>query len=240
MLALGECLSGVGNLQEARERLEAATQAAPASLEAHQALLSVYTRLHLTAEAARERATVDRLQPAANSGPAIHAAAPDFELANTAAKKRVRLSDFRGKTPVVLVFGSYTCPNFRASAGALNALYQHYGHQAPFFLVYIREAHAADNWQSTRNEREGVALDPAKTMGEKEGHAAMCSLKLHLQFPALVDKMDGRVEAAYAAWPSRAFVIGTDGRILYSTRLTQLDFRSEDMESVLRAAIANQ
>jgi len=241
MVALGECLNRVGKLQEARERLEAVAQAVPTSLEAHQALLSVYTRLHLAPEAARERITVDRLQAAANSGgPTIRAAAPDFELADAAAKKRVRLGDFRGKTPVVLVFGSYTCPNFRASADALNALYRHYGHQAPFFLVYIREAHAAENWQSTRNEREGIALDPAKTMGEKEGHAAMCTLKLHLQFPALVDKMDGRVEAAYAAWPSRAFVIGTDGRILYSTRLTELDFRSEDMESVLRAAIANK
>jgi tetratricopeptide (TPR) repeat protein len=240
-LALGECLSGVGQLQEARERLEAVAQAAPASLEAHQALLSVYTRLGLAPEAVRERATVDRLQAASNSaGPTIHAMAPDFELADAAGKNNVRLSDFRGKSPVVLVFGSYTCPNFRASADALNTLYQHYGRQSPFFLVYIREAHAEGDWQSTRNEREGVTLDPAATMSEKEGHAAMCSLKLHLQFPALVDKMDGRVEAAYAAWPSRAFVIGTDGRVLYSTRLTQLDFRAEDMESVLRTAIATK
>ncbi len=241
MLALGECLSGVGQLQEARERLEAVVQAAPTSLEAHQALLSVYMRLGLSSEEARERATVDRLQVASNSGgPTIQAMAPDFELADAAGKNAVRLSGFRGKSPVVLVFGSYTCPNFRDSAGALNTLYQRYGRQAPFFLVYIREAHAAGDWQSTRNEREGVTLDPAKTMEEKEGHAAMCSLKLHLQFPALVDKMDGKVEAAYAAWPSRAFVIGTDGRVLYSTRLTQLDFRAEDMESALRAAIAKK
>jgi tetratricopeptide (TPR) repeat protein len=241
MLALGECLSGLGQLQGARERLEAMAQAAPASLEAHQALLSVYTRLGLGAEAARERTTVDRLQAASNSGgPAIDAAAPDFELADAAGKNNVRLSGFRGRRPVVLVFGSYTCPNFRGSADALNTLYQHYGRQAPFFLVYIREAHAEGDWQNTRNEREGIALEPATTMSEKEGHAAMCSLKLHLQFPALVDGMNGKVEAAYAAWPTRAFVIGTDGRVVYSTRLTQLDFRAEDMESALRAAIANK
>jgi tetratricopeptide (TPR) repeat protein len=242
-LAWGECLSGTGKLEEARERLEAVTLAIPDSLEAHRELLSVYMRLHLDSEAALESTTVRRLQEEAavkEAGPQINAFAPDFDLPEVGTKHQVRLSDFRGKTAVVLVFGSYTCPNFRASADALNALYQHYGHQTPFFLVYIREAHASDNWQSTRNEREGVTLDPAKTMDEKEGHAAMCSLKLHLQFPALVDGMDGKVEAAYAAWPSRAFVIGTDGRILYSTRLTQLDFRSEDMEFALRAAIANK
>jgi tetratricopeptide (TPR) repeat protein len=237
-LALGECLSGLGKLQEARDRLEAAAQAAPASLRAHQALLSVYTRLGLAPEAGREQATVGQLQEASNGGgPAIHAMAPDFELADAAGKRNVRLSEFWGKSPVVLVFGSYTCPNLRDSADELNSLYHRYGYRTPFFLVYIREAHAAGDWQSTRNEREGVVLDPAKTMDEKEHHAAMCSLKLHLQFPALVDGMDGKVEAAYAAWPSRAFVIGTDGRVLYSTRLTQLDFHAEDMESALRAAI---
>jgi hypothetical protein len=35
---------------------------------------------------------------------------------------------------------------------------------------------------NTRNEREGIALDPAKTMDEKEAHAAMCSLKLTCNF----------------------------------------------------------
>jgi thiol-disulfide isomerase/thioredoxin len=195
----------------------------------------------LAPEAARERAAAARLEAASTSdGPAIHAAAPDFELADAAAKNTVRLSDLWSKAPVVLVFGSYTCPNFRASADALNALYEHYDRQVRFFLVYIREAHATNSWQSTRNERNGIALDPANTMGEKQAHAAMCSIKLHLRFPALVDKLHGRVEAAYAAWPSRAFVIGTDGRIRYSTRLTQLDFTSEDMESALRAAIASK
>jgi len=33
-------------------------------------------------------------------------------------------------------------------------------------------------------------------------------------------------------------VIGRDGRVRYSTRLTQLDFHTEEMENALRAAIA--
>ena len=242
-LAWGECLSGAGRLEEARERLEAVILAIPDSLEAHRELLSVYTRLHLHSEAALERDTVRRLQQdaeAKDAGPQINAFAPDFDLPEVGQKRQVRLSDFRGKTPVVLVFGSYSCPNFRASADALNALFQHYGQQTPFFLVYIREAHSAGDWQSTQNVREGIAVAPALTMGDKEDHAAMCTRKLHLKFPALLDRMDGSVEAAYAAWPSRAFVIGADGRVRYSTRLTQLDFHAEAMEAALRAAIARQ
>jgi len=34
--------------------------------------------------------------------------APDFELQTLDASRRVRLSSFRGRMPVVLVFGSYT------------------------------------------------------------------------------------------------------------------------------------
>ncbi len=240
-LALGECLSGTGKLPEARKQLEAVTRAIPASLEAHRELLSVYTRLHLGPEAARERAVVSRLErkaAAQEAGPQFNTLAPDFELLEVGTKRKVRLSDLRGKTPVVLVFGSYSCPNFRSSADALNALYHRYGDRLPFFLVYIREAHTTDNWQSTRNERERVAMAPATTIEEKQDHAAMCSLKLHLPFPALVDGMDGAMEAAYAAWPSRFFVIGLDGRVRYSTRLTQQDFHAEAMERALRAAMA--
>jgi hypothetical protein len=77
-------------------------------------------------------------------------------------------------------------------------------------------------------------------MEDKEDHAALCTRELHLKFPALVDGMKGSVEAAYAAWPSRAFVIGADGRVRYSTRLTQLDFSAEVMEEALRGAIGNR
>lgn len=34
--------------------------------------------------------------------------APDFELWDTSGERRLRLSDFRGKKPVALVFGSFT------------------------------------------------------------------------------------------------------------------------------------
>ncbi len=34
--------------------------------------------------------------------------APDFELRDAAGKNPVRLSDFKGKKPVALIFGSFT------------------------------------------------------------------------------------------------------------------------------------
>jgi len=42
------------------------------------------------------------------SGPDVGQEAPDFELRTLEGDGAVKLSDFRGKKPVVLVFGSYT------------------------------------------------------------------------------------------------------------------------------------
>ncbi len=152
--------------------------------------------------------------------------------------KQFRMREYRGKSPVVLVLGSYTCPNFRSAATALDELYSRYGKQTPFVLIYIREAHTDENWQSTRNQREGVNMAVAKTMEEKQEHAVMCTRKLKMKFPAVVDGLDGKVEAAYAAWPSRAFVVGRNGDIVNSTRLTELDFRAVEMEAAINKALS--
>ena len=42
------------------------------------------------------------------SGPTVGEEAPDFELRTLEGDRVVKLSDFRGKKPVVLIFGSYT------------------------------------------------------------------------------------------------------------------------------------
>jgi type I thyroxine 5'-deiodinase len=105
-------------------------------------------------------------------------------------------------------------------------------------LVYIREAHGNTGWQSTRNERDRVDMADAANMDDKQQHAAFCTRKLNMKFPAVVDGMDGKVERAYSAWPSRAFVLDKNGRIIYSTRLTELDFHASEMEAAVNNAAA--
>ena len=154
--------------------------------------------------------------------------APLFTLSN------VRLDSYRGKSPILLVFGSYSCPNFRTAAPSINALYKRYGKGVPFLMVYIREAHSVADWQSTRNEREGITIEPAKTMDEKNDHAAFCVRKLSIPFPAVVDGMDGKVEAAYQAWPSHAYLVDQAGIVRYSTGLTELEFHADQLEAALK------
>ena len=70
--------------------------------------------------------------------------APDFTLKTLSGKAKHTLSSFKGQKPVALIFGSYTCPPFRSSAGRLRDLYAKHGKDVQFFVVYITEAHALD------------------------------------------------------------------------------------------------
>jgi tetratricopeptide (TPR) repeat protein len=240
-MACGELLAATNQLDQARTQLEAARQMAPDSLDLRRDLEALYTRLHLDKDAAREHKEVERLQTlvaAGATGPKPKELAPDFSLPAVTDDKMVTLSSFRGKSPVVLVFGSYSCPNFRGAAASLRDLEKRYGAKTPFLLVYIREAHTMETWESGRNSREGVSVPPAASIAEKQEHASYCMRELHLAFPAVVDGMDGAVEKAYAAWPSLVVVVGKDGRVAYSTRLTELDYRTENMQSAIESVLA--
>jgi len=56
----------------------------------------------------RGRGRDRRSRGASPAAPKQGAAAPDFTLKTLDGKKKVRLSSFKGKKPVALIFGSYT------------------------------------------------------------------------------------------------------------------------------------
>lgn len=235
-LALGQALAEQNQYVAALPLAESAAQATPNSAAVHSLLASVYAGLRESAAASRETrraAELENAEAAREPGPKLNDAAPDFSLPRSNAPSVVSLHGFRGKSPVVLIFGSYTCPNFRDSADTLKSFQARFGKQIPFLLVYIREAHSTSDWQSARNDPQ-AGIAQAVNLRDRQDHAAMCSRKLHLPFPAVVDGMDNAVETAYAAWPSRVFIVNADGRIAYTSRLTALDFHPAAMEAVLR------
>jgi tetratricopeptide (TPR) repeat protein len=238
-LEMAAVSEGEGKLGEARRQLEALEKKWPKSVAVHQRLAVVDAKLQLTTEATREKKLAADLSPnsaLAASGPGAGRAAPDFSATRVGTDNRVSLAELRNDGPVLLVFGSYTCPNFRSAADTLNKLYPEYKNQIPFYLIYIREAHSTNDWASTRNQREGIVLEPAANMGERQDHATMCVRKLHIEFPTLLDSMKGSAEKAYDAWPSKAFVVDKSGKILFSTGLSEQDFHPSELEAALRKA----
>ncbi|MGH7957649.1 MAG: deiodinase-like protein, partial [Opitutaceae bacterium] len=139
--------------------------------------------------------------------------APDFSLKSPDGGKSIRLSDYRGEKPVVLIFGSYTCPPFRDVYPTLERLHKECGGEVAFFYVYIREAHAEDGWKMPRNQREGIAIKDPKSMAERANVSKQACAFFKTAIPALVDTMDDATDRAYAAWPSRIYLVGIDGKI---------------------------
>ena len=110
-------------------------------------------------------------------------------------------------------FGSFTCPQLRNGAPRSIACTSATRGAARFLLVYIREAHPdGEAWQSTINRREGLSLPEARSLAERAEHAALCRRGLSIPYEAVLDGMDGDVEKAFAAFPSRVFVIDREGR----------------------------
>src|SRR5262249_20029003 len=70
---------------------------------------------------------------------ALAGEAPDFTLPRIDGAGDVRLSDYRGKKPVVLCFGSFSCTIFCSRLPELSRLYHQYGDQAQFLFVNISE-----------------------------------------------------------------------------------------------------
>jgi hypothetical protein len=159
-----------------------------------------------TAKAAREERIPETLK--------VGDAAPDFTLADPTGHREVKLSAARGKRPVVLVFGSCTCPPFRRQIAELEKLYAAHKEQADFYLVYIREAHPGSKIPEINGGQPIAQTDSLEARSKLAAHAAKV---LGLTMPVLVDKADNKVNIAYSGWPIRLVVVGVDGQVaLYS------------------------
>ena len=84
-----------------------------------------------------------------------------------------------------------------------------------FFVVYIREAHPEDGWAFTLNREQGIAVHDPPTDDARVRVAATCALRLELEIPVLVDRVDDEVARAYGGWPDRLYLIAADGTVAY-------------------------
>ncbi len=144
------------------------------------------------------------------SGKATKAAASD---------KTISLKQLRANKPVVLIFGSVTCPPFRGQLEGIDDVYRDFRDRAEFLFIYIREAHP-DSVLSLTDAQQRPALvkiPQHTTLKGRTQAAAACGRTLKLRMPIAVDTIDNTVGRAYAGWPNRMVVVGADGRILFAS-----------------------
>ena len=132
------------------------------------------------------------------AGPHVGQPAPDFVLADLAGNE-VRLSDLCGQ-PVVLEFGSYTCPIFSDRVHAMEQLAREHA-EAIFLVIYVREAHPGEHQR------------PHRSLVEKRSAAHKLAMEEALARRVLVDTLDGATHRAYGGAWNPVYVIGPDGRI---------------------------
>ena len=95
----------------------------------------------------------------------------------------------------------------------MNRLQDTYGDVAEFFVVYIREAHAADSKWPITIQGEDPINEPV-VLTDRRAVASKCVTKLNLKLPCLIDRLDNAVDKAYSAHPDRLFVVDSSGKIV--------------------------
>jgi hypothetical protein len=108
----------------------------------------------------------------------------------------------------------------------LDELYARYHNRVQFFMIYIREAHPVDGWWlgggipglmlRLSGTKAAMDLYDPRTMEERRAAAGQCQASLEYGIRTYVDEMDDAVNKAYAAWPTRLYLIGLDGRVVYA------------------------
>jgi Iodothyronine deiodinase len=153
------------------------------------------------------------------AGPKPGETAPDFRL-EAVDGTSVRLRELRGR-PVVLEFGSYTCPVFCAHIEPMEAIARRHP-EAAFFVLYTREAHP------------GEAVPRHWAMADKRQAARRLLADEPIRRTVLIDDVAGTVHRAYGqAWDS-VYVIDPGGTIV----LRQAWTNPEDVEAVLAGLAA--
>ena len=112
-----------------------------------------------------------------------------------------------------------------------------------FIKIYIREAHPIDGWWLGRRLTKGLMkkfeprasmthYDP-KTIEERRAIAGECEEALKYGVRTYVDEMDDKVNLAYAAWPTRLYLIGMDGKVVYGGGLGPYDFKPAKLKKAI-------
>ncbi|MFG2310820.1 TlpA family protein disulfide reductase [Streptomyces sp. NPDC048566] len=105
--------------------------------------------------------------------------------------------------PVLLVFGSRTCPVTESAVPVLKRLHARFAEDVRFVLVNTREAHP------------GQTIGQPATAAEKHRHARMLRDHHAIPFEVAVDDIDGSLHRAFTPKPNSAYLVDATGTITF-------------------------
>jgi len=102
-----------------------------------------------------------------------------------------------------------------------------------FLTIYIKEAHADDEWHMSVNDDQGICYPQPKTLPQRLAIANDFVRRFHYGIPVAVDRMDNRANALYAGWPERFYILDERGIIVFKGKTGPFGFHPEEVESWL-------
>ena len=131
----------------------------------------------------------------------------------------------------------------------LQDLYEKYCEQVQFLTVYISEAHPVDGWWFGKglskylmkfySPKVAMEIYNHKTIEERRRVAGQCEDVLKYNIRTYVDEMDDAVSKAYAAHPTRLYLVGVDGKIVYAAGLGPFDFHPYKLGAAIEKYLAD-
>jgi hypothetical protein len=123
----------------------------------------------------------------------------------------------------------------------LHDIYEQYHDSVQFLSIYIREAHPIDGWHigwlmklimKMGGYKTREAYDPV-TIEERRAIAGQCETSLAYGIRTYVDDMDDAVNKAYAAHPTRLYLIDTNGKVVYAGGLGPWGFKPSELKTAI-------
>ena len=108
-----------------------------------------------------------------------------------------------------------------------------YNDDVEFFVVYCREAHAADSSRPMGKDVE----QPVSTK-ERRDVAIKFLDEMDLEMPALLDNIDDQTSRDYASHPDRLYLVGKDGKVAYAGGKGPRGFKPDELEQAIQKELA--
>ena len=120
----------------------------------------------------------------------------------------------------------------------LNEIYRTYKDRVEFFLVYIREAHPSDGWQTPQNLYDDIIYAEPTTSEQRAEVAGACQISLDIELPMLIDSPNNDVDNKYIAEPIRLYVIDEQGAITYNGAVGPFGFDPDAWEGAIKETLS--
>lgn len=105
--------------------------------------------------------------------------------------------------PVLLIFGSMTCPMTASAVPVLNELHREFGECVEFVMLNVREADPGEDYPQP------------DTVEEKIEHAKALKRLYAMPWTVISDDIDGHLHRGLDPKPNSAFLVDADGTIVF-------------------------